>query len=110
MPSLGVVTPVSATQSVTSSGPPATMQLDTTITMAGLSKEQAEEIFLLTHKAQKLGRKTARDFINLSSQEALFHMGTQAPGHEKVASGCPDHVAAYYTIMHSEGGESENLN
>ena len=53
----GVVTPTSATQFVTSSGPPMTMQLDTAIATAGLSIEQAEEIFLLTCEVQKLGRK-----------------------------------------------------
>ena len=56
------------------------MQLDMAIAMAGLSTEQAEEIFLLTCEAKKLGRKITCDFINLSSQEALFHMGAQATG------------------------------
>ena len=106
---MGVVTPVSVNQFVTSSGPPMTMQLDAAIAMAGLSKEQVEEIFLLTCEAQKLGRKITCNFINLSSQEALFHMGIQATGYEKVASGCPDHVTAYYTMICSEGGEAENL-
>ena len=106
----GVVTPVSVTQFITSSGPPATMQLDMAIAMAGLSTEQVEEIFLLTHEPKKLGRKIACDFINLSSQEVLFHMGAQATGYEKVASGCPDCVMAYYTIMHSKGEKVENLN
>ena len=100
-PPMGVVTPTSVNQFVTSSGPPVTMQLDAAIAMAGLSKEQAEEIFLLTCEAQKLGRKIARDFINLSNQEALFCMGVQATGYEKVASGCPDHVAAYYMMIRS---------
>ena len=58
--------------------------------------KQAEEIFLLTCEAKKLGRKIACEFINLSSQEVLFHMGAQATGYEKVASGCPDCVTAYY--------------
>ena len=101
---------MSATQFITSSGSPVIMQLDMAIGMAGLSMEQAEEIFLLTHEAKKLGRKIAHNFINLSSQEVLFHMGTQATGYEKVTSGCPDCVMAYYAIMHSEGGEVENLN
>ena len=86
---------MSATPFVTSSGPPATMQLDMAIAMVGLSMEQAEEIFLLTCEAKKLGRKIMHNFINLSSQEALFCMGAQATGYEKVASGCPDHVTAY---------------
>ena len=85
------------------------MQLDAAITMAGLSKEQAEEIFCLTHKAQNLGRKITHDFINLSNQEALFHMGVQATGYEKVASGCPDRVTAYYTMICSKGMEAEKL-
>ena len=41
---------------------------------------------------KEAGRKITCNFINLSSQEALFHMGTQVTGYEKVASGCPDHV------------------
>ena len=86
------------------------MQLDTAITMTDLSTEQAEEIFVLTRKAKKLGRKIVHYFINLSSQEVLFHMGAQATGYEKVASGCTDNVMAYYTIMHSEEEKVENLN
>ena len=57
----GVVTPMSATQFVTSSGPPATMQLDMAIAMAGLSMEQVEEIFLLTDEAKKLGGGGEKD-------------------------------------------------
>ena len=30
-------------------------------------------------------------------------MGVLATGYEKVASGCPDHVTAYYTMICSEG-------
>ena len=36
-------------------------------------------------------------------------MGAQATGYEKVSSGCPDCVTAYYAIMCSEGGEAEKL-
>ena len=97
-PLMGVVTPMNVNQFVTSSWLPVTMQLDAAITTAGLSKQQAE-IFLLTCEAQKLGRKIARDFINLSNQEALFHMVVQATGYEKVASGCPDHVTTYYMMI-----------
>ena len=59
----GVVTPMSATQFIISSGPPKNMQLDMAIAMAGLSTEQAEEIFLLTHEAKKLGRKTCMTLL-----------------------------------------------
>ena len=97
-------------QFVTSSGHPLTMQLDSAIAIAGLSRQQAENIFHLTCITQKLGRKLAHDFINLSSQEALFRMGIQATGYEKVASGCPDCVSAYYTMMCSEGVEAGKLN
>ena len=48
-PPTGVVTPSSINQFVSSSGPPATMQIDAALMMFGLSKEQAEKIFLLTH-------------------------------------------------------------
>ena len=109
VPLMGVVTPVSVNQFVTSSGPPMTMQLDAAIVTAGLSKQRAEEIFLLTHEAQKLGRKIVHDFINLSNEEALFCMGPQATGYEKVASGHPDHVTAYYMMINSKGVEAEKL-
>ena len=99
VPPTGVVTPASVNQFVSRSGPPATMQLDAALAMAGLSKEQAEEIFLLTHKAQKLGRKLVHDFIHLSNKEALFCMGVQATGYEKVTSGSPNHVTAYYMMI-----------
>ena len=39
------------------------------------------------------------DFIHLSNKEALFCMGIQATGYEKVTSGHPDHVTAYYTMI-----------
>ena len=87
-----------------------TMQLDAAIAIAGLSKEQTEDIFSLTHRAQKLGRKITHEFINLSNQEALFHMGIQATDYKKVASRCPDHVTAYYMMIQSEGVEAEKLN
>ena len=36
-------------------------------------------------------------------------MGAQSTGYEKVASGHPDHLTAYYAIMHSEGEEVKGL-
>ena len=112
-PLTGVVTPTSVNQFVSSSGPHVPMQLDAAIAMAGLSKEQAEEIFLLTREAQKLGRKLTHGFfIHLSNKEALFHMGVQATGYKKVTSGHPDCVTAYYMMiqLEGEGVEAEKLN
>ena len=57
MPLTGVVTPSSVNQFVSSSGPPTGLHLEAALTVTGLSKEQAKEIFLLTHEAQKLGRR-----------------------------------------------------
>ena len=99
MPVTGVFTPSSMNQIVLSSGPPATMQLDAALPTTGLSKEQAEEIFHLTHEAQMLGRRLACNFIQLSNNEALFHMEVQATGYEKATSGHPDHVTAYYSMI-----------
>ena len=99
MPPTGVVTPLSVNQFISSSGLPMTMQLEAALTMTGLFKEKAEEIFLLTHEAQTLGRMLTCDFIHLSNKEALFHMAIQATGYEKVTSGCPDHVTAYYMMI-----------
>ena len=92
----GVVTPSSVNQFLSSSGPSTTMQLDAALMMSGLSREQTEEIFLLTREAQTLGRKLARNFI-------LFHMGIQATAYEQAASGHPDHVTTYYSMIKSEG-------
>ena len=75
------------------------MQLEAALAMTGLSKEQAEEIFLLTREAQMMGRRLTHDFIHLSHKEALFCMGVQATGYEKATSGCPDHVTAYYMMI-----------
>ena len=80
-----------------------TMQSDAALATSGLSKEQAEEIFLLTREAKALGRKLARNFIQLSHKKALFCMGVQATGYEKATSGHPDHVTIYYSIIKSEG-------
>ena len=87
------------------------MQLNVAIVMAGLFKEQAEDIFSLTHEAQKLGKKLTHNFIHLSNKEALFHMGVQATGYEKVVSGYPDCVTAYYMMiqLEGEGKEAEKL-
>ena len=103
MPPTGVVTPSSMNQFVLSSGPPMAMQLDAALTMSGLSNEQAEEIFLLTHEAQTLGMRLVCNFIQLSHKEALFLMGVQASGYKKATSGYPDHVTAYYSLIKSEG-------
>ena len=102
-PPTGVVTPSSVNQFISSSRPPMAMQLDAALATFRLSKEQAEEIFLLTREAQTLGRRLTCDFIQLSHKEALFHMGVKATGYEKTASGCPDHVTAYYLMIKSKG-------
>ena len=94
-----VVTPSSMNQFISSSGQPTAMQLDAALALTGLSKEQAEEIFFLTHEAQTPGRKLMRDFIHLSHSKALFQMGGQANGYEKATSGWPDHVTAYYMMI-----------
>ena len=74
-PPTGIVTPSSINQFVTSSGPPMTMPSDAALVTSGLTKEQVEEIFLLTCEAQSLGQKLACEFIMLSHREALFRMG-----------------------------------
>ena len=98
-PLTGIVTPSNVNQFVSSSGPPAGLLLEPARLMTGLSKEQAEEIFLLTYEAQKLGRKLTCEFIPLSNKEVLFYMDVQATGYEEVTSGCPDHVTAYYSMI-----------
>ena len=50
-PPMGTVTPLSVNQFVSSSGPPVAMQPIMALMMSGLSKEQAEEIFLLACEA-----------------------------------------------------------
>ena len=105
---MGVVTPTSVNQFVTSSGPPMTMQLDAAIATGRVVQASGRgHLPSDSRVAQKLGRKLTRNFINLSSKEALFCMGAQATGYEKVASGCPDHVTAYYMMIHSKGVEVE---
>ena len=96
MPPKGFTTPMSmSSQFVTNSGPPV---------------KQSKEIFLLAQEGQRLGMTIAQKFANLSSQEALFHIGTQSTSYEKVASRCPDHLTAYYTIMCSEDEKVKDLN
>ena len=102
-PPTGVVTPSSVNQFISSSRPPMTMQLDAALWTSRLSKEQAEEIFLLTHKAQMLGRKLTCNYILLSHKEALLHMGIQVTVYEQAASGCPNCVTAYYSMIKSKG-------
>ena len=101
--STGMVAPSSAHQLVSSSGQPMNVQLDPVIATSGLTKVQAEEIFLLSHKVQTLCRRLALDFIQLSHQEVLFRMGVQATGYEKATRGRPDCATAYYSLIKSEG-------
>ena len=72
---------------------------------------QTEEIFLLTHEVQTLCGRLSLDFIQLSHQEALFHMGVQAAGYEKATQGCPDRAMAYYSLIKSkrEGTSKDKL-
>ena len=44
-----------------------------------------------------------RDFIQLSHQEALFHMAVQATRYEKATHGWPDWVTVYYSMLKSKG-------
>ena len=104
-----MVTPSSAHHLVSSSGQPMSVQLDPVLATSGLTKEQTEEIFLLTCEVQTLCGRLALDFIQLSHQEALFRMGVQAAGYEKATQGHPDHAMAYYSLIKSEGeGTSED--
>ena len=80
-----------------------TMHLNTVVATSGFSTEQIKEIYDLVQEGQRLGSKIAKDFTNLSCQEALFHIVAQSTGYEKVASRHPDHYTAYYAIMYSEG-------
>ena len=85
------------------------MQLGAVLATSGLTKEQTEEIFLLTREVQTLHGKLALDFIQLSHQEALFHMGVQAARYEKATQGHLDRAMAYYSLIKSEGeGASED--
>ena len=52
---------------------------------------------------QTLRGRLALDFIQLSHQEALFHMGVQAAGYKKATRGHPDCSTAYYSLIKSEG-------
>ena len=89
--SAGLVTPSSVCQPVQSSGQLANAQVDSIFVTSGLTAEQYEEIFLLSHEVQTLCGKLALDFIELSNQEAQFHMGAQAMSHEKAIREHPDH-------------------
>ena len=88
--STGMVTPSSAHQLVLSSGQLTNAQVDSVIATSGLTEAQSEEIFLLSYEVQTLQGKLALDFIQLSHQEALFHMGAQATRHEKAIREHPD--------------------
>ena len=88
--SAGLVTPSSARQPVQSSGQLTSVPVDSIFVTSGLTAEQYEAIFLLSREVQTLCRKLARDFIELSNQEARFRMGAQAMSHEKNIQERPD--------------------
>ena len=107
----GVTAPVSmSSHFITSSGLPATIPLDNAIAASGLSTEQSKTIFLLACEGKKLETEIVWNLISLSSQEALFYMGAQATGYEKITSGHPDHIMVYYTIMHSKEKNVKEFN
>ena len=85
-----VVTLSDAHQLAMSSGQVTSVQVGPVLTTSGLTEAQFEEISLLSCEVQTLHGKLALDFIQLSHQEALFHMGAQSMGHEKAIQGCPD--------------------
>ena len=89
--SAGLVTLSSACQPVQSSGLLTNAQVDSIFVMSRLTAEQYEEIFLLSHNMQTLHGKLALEFIQLSHEEALFHMGAQATSHKKSIQEHPDH-------------------
>ena len=106
-----MVTPSSANQLVSSSRPSMITQLDVVLMTSGLTKEQSEEIFPLTHEVQTLHGKLTLGFIQLSHQEALFRMGVQSARYEKATRGHPDCAMTYYSLIKSEGegASDENL-
>ena len=103
-PPQGFATPTSTSSHlVTSSRPSITMHLDTVVAASGFSAKQIKGIYNLAQEGQRLGSKIAKDFANLSCQEALFCIAAQSTSYEKVASGHPDCYTVYYAIMHTEG-------
>ena len=81
------------------------MQAAVALAMSRLSRDQAEEIFLLACEAQALARRLTHDFIQLSHQEALFCVGVQATRYEKATHGRPDHVTACITQCSNPEGQ-----
>ena len=76
------------------------MPLDTMIVTSGLSTKQLTRNLHPGPWGKEAGDEDiAQNFISLSSQEVLFHMGAQSTSYEKVASGCPDRLTAYYAII-----------
>ena len=81
------------------------MNLDMALATSCLSAKHLKEIFLLAQEGQRLAMNAGND----NCQEALFCIGAQSTGYEKIASGCLDHLTAYYPIMHSEDEKVEDL-
>ena len=105
-PLWGLVTPTSTSSHlVTSSWHP--MHLNTAIATSEFSAQQMREIYELAQEGQWLGAKFTKDFTELSSQEALFHIMVQVSSYENVADGHPDHYTTYYAIMCSEGDDDD---
>ena len=48
-----------------------------------------------------------RDFVRLSSEEALFRTQAQSTSHEMLASGCPDQFSTYYQMLQSDKEPSD---
>ena len=88
---MGIITPSSINQFVTSSGPPVTMPVGCSPgATSGLTKEQAEEIFLLTHEVQALGRKlTCKLHPVVSPGSTIPAWGSRPPGMKKLPVGHP---------------------
>ena len=104
-PPTGVVTPSSVNQFVLSSGQPMAMQLDAALmTMFGLSKEQEEEIFLLTHEAQMLGLRLTHAILSSCPTKRHCSIWESKPlGMRKLPVGALTMLPAYYSMIKSEG-------
>ena len=79
----------------------------TSVSSLNLMADHTKIIFNLACEGRHLKERVTREFIRLSSEEALFRTQAQSTSHETLASGCPDQFSTYYQMLWSNKEPSD---
>ena len=84
--------------------------LSTSTSTLNLTADHTKFIFNLACEGLQLKEWVTQEFIQLSSEEVLFHTQAQSTSHETLASAHPDRFSTYYQILWSDEEPSDARN